>query len=193
MKKLAAILLSAILLFNWVGYRLLFGYMESTSTQYLSSQLDNRQYDESSLITIKIPVENLPYYTNSPIFDRVKGSISIGGMTYEYVEKRIFNDSIEMRCIPNAQATHLTNARDAFFQMVADLQHTSSSGKPAPAKPAISLKNILPDCVQTDGLQAFEPVFTENPILYSDFSCNTSTGVFSNPDMPPDPSCLLVM
>ena len=140
-----------LLLFNWAGYRLVFSYLESHSSELLNVHLDNNNYLEDELITIKLPIDDLPYYTNSPIFERVKGEVVIGGMKYQYVEKRIFNDSLEMRCIPNAQATNLTNARDAFFTMVNDLQHVNSSGKQPPAKQPLTFKNLLADYLVEEG------------------------------------------
>lgn len=183
MKKLAAILLTALLLFNWVGYRLFFGYMEAQSSQAMNARLDVDDYDEASLITIKIPVTNLPYYTNSPIFERVKGNINIDGHEYQYVEKRIYNDSLEMRCIRNQQITHISNARDAFFQLVNDLQQ--ADGKPAPAKPVISLKNILPDCISTETVYGYEPLFTAVKHSYLDFSDRLPVCFLSTPYRPP--------
>ncbi|GAO45271.1 hypothetical protein [Flavihumibacter petaseus] len=184
-KKLAAILLCAVLLFNWVGYRFFFNYVESSTSQRLNTQLDEDIYNESELITIKIPVQGLPYYTNSPVFDRVKGSITIGGLNYQYVEKRIYNDSVEMRCIPNAQATHISNARDAFFQMVADLQQTNSSGKHAPVKPTISLKTFLPDCVVMETRYLFEPSYFQIQKHYPDYSDHLPVSFLSSPEHPP--------
>lgn len=115
MKKLAAILLTALLLFNWLGYRLFFGYMEQQSSHAMNLRLDSNDYDEASLISIKIPVTNLPYYTNSPIFERVKGNINIDGREYQYVEKRIYNDSFEMRCIPTSRSRTSAMRAMPFF------------------------------------------------------------------------------
>lgn len=175
-----------ILLFNWAGYRAVFSYMETHLSNDLNQQLDNNHYEETALVTIKVPVDQLPYYTNSPIFERVKGKVSIGSVTYQYVERRIFNDSLEMRCIPNNEVTHLTNARDEFFQLVNDLQHTSSSGKQQPVKQAISLKNIFTDFLPNEPGLTFEPDFTSKSTIYNLHTvrfCNRNT---SPQEQPPD-------
>ncbi|ULQ52353.1 hypothetical protein [Flavihumibacter fluvii] len=185
-KKLAAITLIGILLFNWGGYRWVFSYLEESSSQLLNARLDDRNYDEEALITIKLPVENLPYYTNSPIFERVKGEVTIGGMKYQYVEKRIFNDSLEMRCIPNAHATHLTNARDEFFKMVNDLQQTSSSGKHAPAKQSNSVKNTLTEGLTIQKQALFTPSFNERPVAYQVYLDYLPVSFQSAQEQPPD-------
>jgi hypothetical protein len=160
--------------------------MEGNSNQLLNARLDERNYDEESLITIKLPVENLPYYTNSPIFERVKGEITIGGMKYQYLEKRIFNDSLEMRCIPNAQATHLTNARDEFFKMVNDLQQTNSSGKHNPSKQSPNFKSLLSECLENEYTETFIPSFKIRPVVYQHFMDFFPKSARSPQEQPPD-------
>lgn len=178
-----------LLAFNWMGYRMVFSYLEHSSSRQLNAELDQGQYAEASLITIKIPVDNLPYYTNSPIFERVKGQVNIGGMQYQYVERRIFNDSLEMRCIPNAKSTHLSNARDEFFKLVNDLQHTSSTGKPSPIK-QLTFKNILTECLELDPIASFTPAFTEMANSYSHFREGIPTHQSLPQEQPPDGFCI---
>jgi hypothetical protein len=121
LKKAAAILLLGILLFNGWGYRLLTSYMESRVNRQLEAQLDDNQYDESQLISIRIPATHLSYYNNSFQYERVHGEIEIKGVRYEYCKRRILNDSIEFLCIPNRAAMKMQTARDNFFQLTNDL------------------------------------------------------------------------
>lgn len=129
MKKTAAILLLGLLIFNWCGYRLLTVYVENRADRQFIAQLDDNNYDESDLISIKVPASHLTYYTNSKQFERVDGQIEIEGIKYNYVKRRLFNDSLELLCIPNHTATQLQSARDEFFKLVNDLQHTGQSKK----------------------------------------------------------------
>jgi hypothetical protein len=131
-KKTAAILLIGILFFNWCGYRLLSAYMEKKTDLQFIAQLDNDNYDESELISIKVPAVHLSYYTNSKQFERVDGQMEIEGVKYNYVKRRFFNDSLELMCIPNHTATQLQSARDEFFKLVNDLQHNGQSKKTDP-------------------------------------------------------------
>ncbi|HEY6901225.1 MAG TPA: hypothetical protein VI233_11300 [Puia sp.] len=129
MKKLAAILLMGILFFNWYGYQLLSSYWQQRSNQHLEASLDKKAYDESRLISLKVPVTSLSYYNSSTSFERVDGQITIGGIEYKYVERRIFKDSMEYRCIPNQVAMHLKKAANEFFQLVNDLSHNGQEKK----------------------------------------------------------------
>jgi len=128
LKKLFAIALLGILLFNWGGYRLLTDFLEDRADLQLEAQLDQDNYDESTLISIKVPT-NLPYYHNNINYERVDGSINIRGVEYKYVKRRIYNDSLELMCIPNLAKTGMQNARDDFFRLANDLVTNNSTKK----------------------------------------------------------------
>ena len=55
LKRIAAILLLGILLFNWFGYRLFIIFLENTENNKLEIRLDENNYDESELISVKVP------------------------------------------------------------------------------------------------------------------------------------------
>ena len=128
MKRVLAILLLGILLFNWGGYRLLSSWLETRADSRLEANLDNNNYNESDLVSIKIAA-NLPYYINSPAYERVDGEINIKGVNYKYVKRRMYNDSLELLCIPNIEKTGLQNAREDFFRLANDLMSDNSSSK----------------------------------------------------------------
>ncbi|MDP4150455.1 MAG: hypothetical protein Q8927_08820 [Bacteroidota bacterium] len=132
MKRLAAILLMGILFFNWYGYQLLSSYLEGRADRQLEASLDNNNYDESQLIDVKVPSAHLTYYNSSEQFERVDGQIEIGGVQYKFVKRRLYNDSVEMLCIPNHTAMHLQAARNDFFKQVNDLQQHNNGKKAGP-------------------------------------------------------------
>lgn len=136
-------MLVGIFLFNWFGYRLLTSFLQDRANASLEFQLDNNKYDESQLISIKIPA-NLPYYTNSRHYDRVDGQISINGKHYNYVKRRLFNDSLEYLCIASEEKTRLSHARDEFFKLINDLQHPQNKK----CGNSIAGKNLLAEYCQ---------------------------------------------
>jgi len=129
LKRIASILLLTILLFNFVGYRFFSSYMEERANSQLESKLDTEDYDDAQLISIKIPVTHLSYYNTSEKFERVDGQVEIKGVQYKFVKRRIYNDSVEMLCIPNQTAMNFQSAKDEFFKLVNDLQHTGQNKK----------------------------------------------------------------
>ena len=131
MRTLAAILLWGIFLFNWVGYRVVNNFMQQEATRQLEAQLDNSQYDESQLISFKVPLTHLSYYNHSNTFERVDGQIEVNGIPYQYVKRRICNDSLELLCIPNKMALLLRLSRDEYFRAINDIQRSHRDQQPA--------------------------------------------------------------
>ena len=117
-----------ILLFNLAGYRLLSGFLQGRADMQLQARVDRRQYDLSQLISVRVPVTHLSYYNNSPEFERVDGRIDIDGVPCEYVERRIFNDSVEYLCLPNQAALKIRVSGDDYFKLVNDKQPDSKPG-----------------------------------------------------------------
>jgi hypothetical protein len=121
MRKLAAIALLGIFVFNLFGYKLFVSFMVNNANQTLETALDKNNYNEEDLISIKKPT-NLPYYNNTKDFTRAYGEVEMNGVLYTYVKSRIYNDSLEMLCIPNTSKQQLLNSKDNFTSVVFDLQ-----------------------------------------------------------------------
>jgi hypothetical protein len=118
-----------ILFFNWYGYQLLSAYWEQRANNKLEASLDRNEYDESQLVSIKIPVTTLSYYNSSIAFERVDGTIDVGGIQYQYVKRRLFKDSLELLCIPNMTAMKVRQSKNDFYRQVNDLQQQTNHGK----------------------------------------------------------------
>ena len=152
MKKIASIFLLGILLFNWFGYRLVIGYWQERTQSDLEARLDVDDYDESQLITVKIPVTHLSYYNTSPAFERVNGSVDIGGVQYKYVKRRLYNDSLELVCLPDQGAMKLGATANDFYRVTNGLQANTgkrAGGHSLPVKnlvvdPYLLLENLVP-------------------------------------------------
>jgi hypothetical protein len=129
LKRLAAILLMGVLFFNWYGYQLLSNYWQDQAERKLEANFDRNDFDESALISFKIPLTTLAYFNSSTGFERVNGKIDIGGVRYQYVKRRIYGDSLEVLCIPNLTSIKLRTASNDFFRQVNDLQQQNQSKK----------------------------------------------------------------
>jgi hypothetical protein len=121
LKKLTVISLIALLIFNWYGYRLLITYFETRANTHLQAKLDSNQYDESTLIQIRVPL-NMPYIADWDHFEKFEGETEINGTHYKYVKRKIENGELVLLCIPNQQKTNLQAAGQNFFKLVNDLQ-----------------------------------------------------------------------
>jgi hypothetical protein len=119
----------ALLSFNWFGYRFVISFFEDEANEKFESQLDNSNYDNDELISIKVPATNLAYYTNSKLFERVDGQVEINGVLYNYVKQRLYNDSVELLCIPNAVVMKLQTEKNDLVRSVNDIQQTDQAKK----------------------------------------------------------------
>jgi hypothetical protein len=141
-RKIASILLLALLVFNWVGYQFMSSCLQDRADARLRSDLDANKYDETDLISIKVPANYLSSYVHSNQFERVDGKVDIEGVQYNYVKRRIVNDSLEFLCIPSRAVTQIQSAKDEFFKLVNDLQHPGQGKK---SDQHGSGKNFTPD------------------------------------------------
>lgn len=124
----ASIFFLTVILFNSGGYRLLMNYLEAHQATQLERRLDEKQYDETALIEIHVPV-SLPYQTDWKDFERVNGEIEYQGTHYKFVERKLQGGEMIYKCIPNEGKAQLVNARENFFKLVNDLQTQESSSK----------------------------------------------------------------
>jgi hypothetical protein len=116
LKKLAAILLIAILSFNWYGYRIVMNMMAKNADQQLELRLDKNDYDEAQLIELKVPL-NVPYQNDQADFERHYGEMEIDGKYYTYVKRKIENGYLILKCIPNSSKEQIKAAGYDYFKM----------------------------------------------------------------------------
>jgi hypothetical protein len=140
LKKIASISLLVLLVFNWCGYRFVFNWVQQKADARLEAKLDQHNYQESELLEISVPL-NMPYQTDRSDFERVDGEIEIGGVHYKYVKRKVENGQLVLKCIPNHLKQQVMNARDAFFQLVNDIQQETPAKKSS-SSPGIAKLNI---------------------------------------------------
>ena len=115
-----------ILLFNWIGYQVLYDYLLQQSDRQLESRLDQNQYDEEELVAITLPL-HMPYYSDQSDYQRIDGEININGVQYKYVKRRVHADSVTLLCIPDQQRMKLKEERNNYFKSVVGLQRSGKS------------------------------------------------------------------
>ena len=148
MKRFTAILLTGILLFNFYGYRLIIDYIQDRESVQLETRLDRDEYNNEDLISIKTPL-NLPYYQSSADYERAYGSIEVKGITYEYVKRRVQNDTLELLCLPNKTKMQLQSAKNELLRLSVDASSTQQHKKP------VSFKIAFPDFCQDINAYSF--------------------------------------
>jgi len=184
LKRIVAIFFLSVLCFNWLGYKLMFAWLEQKHEAKFEAQIDENNYDESSLVSIKTAF-SIPYaYLNkSDKFERWKGEIEINGILYKYVKRRFFKDSIELLCIPNMMATKLKEAKQDYDRFSNDLQSDASKKQDQSKVPAF--KNLLNEyCDEIREWDAAQVAVKQRH--FSSYSLFVSQYVGDSPGQPPD-------
>jgi hypothetical protein len=144
LKKVIAILLLAVYLFNLAGYSLVFHYFIEQSEQNFAQQLDENNYKDAELVEISIPF-NLPYTQNNSCFERLDGSVELNGVLYNYVKRRIYNDTLYIMCLPNQHKTQFIKERSRYAGEVNDFASTKKEKESTAKKaaPTNEYNNII--------------------------------------------------
>ena len=126
-KRLIAILFLSVFLFNLFGYRLLISYWQYQEESKLEAK--TQTISDEELVSIKVATVLPPYTYVSDTYETVNGEVDVDGMTYKYVKRKIFKDSIEFLCIAHVEKKRLENAREEFFKLSNDLQNATNQKK----------------------------------------------------------------
>lgn len=177
-KRLLSILFLAILLFNFCGYRLMIDFIRSQENGMLQARLERSDYSESELISIKTKL-NLPYYTSSSELERAHGSIRVNGVDYEYVKRRVYNDTLELLCLPDRAKTHLNEAQNRIFQLTLDGQSTETK------KGSTLIRLSLPEYFEELGMTLPAPPRPEHATHSGLYSSHLACGYRISPERPP--------
>jgi hypothetical protein len=130
LKKLLSILILGVYLFNLAGYSLFTNYFIQQSDEKMVQQIDNNNIDEQQLVEIKTPV-NIPYYNDSRDYERMDGQIVLNGVHYNYVKRKIQNDTLYLLCLPNIEKTALYKEKNNFTSQVNDLPSNNKENNSA--------------------------------------------------------------
>jgi len=136
LKKFFAILFLSIHLFNIAGYSLFFQYFIAQSDRHIVQQLDKNKYADANLVQVKVPF-SLPYSANWNKYERYDGTIEYNGTHYNYVKRKICNDTMYLLCLPNQVKTELYGAKNDYAKQLSDSQQDNkNSSEPAVKKAA---------------------------------------------------------
>ena len=157
LRTVLAILLLTIHVFALGGYRLVFDYFEEKADKSLIQKIDDHHYTEADLITIKIPLD-LPYISNRSTFERFDGIIKINGVFYNYVKRKLFNDTLTLQCIANYEKSKLQKENNQYGGFIC------SDLPPAPGRRASNslLKFFFPVYNYKDGHNLIAPFFIQS-------------------------------
>jgi hypothetical protein len=118
-KKIAAILLLSLMVFNLVGYRWLFSAIENKATANLEQKISSGEYSDNQLVEIRIPL-NMPYYSDKD-YENVYGETDFNGEHYRYVKRKVSGNTLHLLCLPNKEKTSIAKVKNDFTKAVNDV------------------------------------------------------------------------
>ena len=182
MRKMIAILFLAVLAINWLGYDLIVGIIQSKADKTFYSKIEAGDYQKDHLYEIKVDLQ-LPYATDWAEFEKIRGTIVVDGVVYNFVETKYENGFMIYKCLPNHRGTELQNARDYFQSLVYDMEKQDKK-EDAPKPSAAKKLNIETTVL---ALQAHQFISTNHATAYHNFvSAARLDGFGSIPTQPPD-------
>lgn len=158
-------------------------WMEQKADAHLEARLDNNNYNESDLITIKVSL-NMPYQNGWSDFERYDGEVEKNGKIYKYVKRKVQNDSLILLCIPHETKMSLQAAKDDFYKLVNDLQQNNSPKKGNDKK--TTFKNLLSEYVQEIKSWSLNAHTRLSQQYFVENNSSNSTGYYLLPGQPPD-------
>jgi hypothetical protein len=119
LKRIAAILLLALMVFNLAGYRWLFSAIENKATAKLEQKISAGKYNDEQLVEIRIPL-NMPYYTDKD-YESVYGETDFNGEHYRYVKRKVSGNTLYLLCLPNKEKNDIAKVKNEFTKAVNDI------------------------------------------------------------------------
>ncbi|RFM25925.1 hypothetical protein [Deminuibacter soli] len=186
MRKLTAILLLALFLFNLAGYRIWFYYARQQAARQFEAAIDHSQYNNEDLITISVPI-SMPYQVEQSEFERVDGEITLNGKVYKYVQRKVADGMLILQCLPDERSTHIKKAGDAYLQFANDISATQDHAKKAGHPPVSGVAKYLFSDFMPAGYAACAAPYTLISSATYAVACyplvNAATAL---PDQPPE-------
>ena len=176
MKKITAIFLVLLLLFNALGFFGLFVGLQYKTKLDLVQRLDNDDYLVEETVTLKVPLA-LPYHIDSDEFERVDGEIEHNGEFYQLVKQKLEKDTLYIVCIKDHDSKRIKQALTDYVKTFTD--------KPIDAKHSGKvfsgfIKDFLPSSIELASASSGWNATVATTSLHDSFS-SRSIAVFSPP------------
>ena len=107
------------MVFNLAGYRWLFSAIEKNATANLEQKISAGKYSDEQLVEIRIPL-NMPYYSDMD-YEEVYGETDWNGEHYQYVKRKVSNNTLYLLCLPNKEKTSIVKVKNEFTKAVNDI------------------------------------------------------------------------
>lgn len=123
LKKLTAIALIVVFLFNVIGYYGIYMVMLHQANVAMDEKIIHDQFNENQTVTIKVPL-TLPYPSANESYERAEGDFEYQGEFYKLVKQKHAKDTLYLICVKSVEEKHA-------FQIFSDLVKLSTDQTPS--------------------------------------------------------------
>ena len=119
LKKITAIGLLILILFNALGFYGGFVGLRYKARKEIVQRLDDDEYRHDETITLKVPL-SIPYNTDDDNYERVNGEIEYQGEFYRLVKQKLSNDTLYIVCIRDIKSKQIKQALADYVKSFTD-------------------------------------------------------------------------
>jgi hypothetical protein len=119
LKKVIAIFLVILILFNTLGFYGIFVGLRYKAKKDIVHRLDNDQYQYKETITLKVPL-SIPYNTDDEDYERVDGEVEYQGEFYRLVKQKLVSDTLYIVCIKDIKSKQIKQALADYVKSFTD-------------------------------------------------------------------------
>jgi hypothetical protein len=171
-----------LLLFNWVGYRLVINYLQQRADHQLEARIDINNYDDAQLMEIRVAL-NMPYQAVNTSFERLYGEIEIGGKSFTYVKRKVEDGYLVLKCLPNHTKDVLKNNGNTYFSST---NGTGQENGKAAVPFGKVVKALTGDFDNDKPLFQLEQPATREIVLQTFIVAFVASGFHTTPAQPPE-------
>jgi hypothetical protein len=141
LKKIFAIAILVLFLFNLGGYQLLFQYFIYESDVSITQEINNNRYRSADLVEVKIPVHlNIENWNE---FKPISGQVKVKENCYNYAELKMTRDTMYLMVIPNHDKAHIINAKNIYAKQINGIPLNKKAHEQVIKKASLSDYNLL--------------------------------------------------
>jgi len=179
LKRLFAIVLLSVHLFNLGGYALFYQYFIHQADVQMVKEVYNDKINDSRFIELKIPV-HMPTVTDWSDYEVVAGQVQLKDAFYNYVKLKMTRDTMYFICLPNTAKTRLVAANIITAKEISDVP-MSKKGDQATKRISTTDEYSLP--VFNYQYAAFETFIKPG---YNEISIGLNNPYIESPGKPPN-------
>jgi hypothetical protein len=179
LKRLFAIVLLSVHLFNIGGYALFYQYFIHQADVQMVKEVYNDKINDSRFVELKIPV-HMPTVTDWTDYEVVAGQVQLKDAYYNYIKLKMTRDTMYFICLPNTTKTRLVAANIITAKEVSDVP-MSKKGEQALKKVSTSDEYSLPVFKYQ-----YAPFETLNKPCYTNVAVVIHSPYIESPGKPPN-------